>query len=124
MFPKLPEEMERMIWMKYFNSVLREVRIADSIWVNPSYTLFVNTSEPGAIQIGHTELERRYYDVEPHSPIVRWILGYIENIFCEDCWYEKWGICQQEQDDVKFEKHAGYWWDLSFYIPVEENEDW
>ena len=125
MFPQLPEEMERMIWMKYFSYVLQEVTTADSVWVNPSYTLFVNTSDPGAIQIGYTELERRYEDTEPHSPTARLILGiYVEDIHCEDCWYEKWGICQQEQEDVEFEKHSGYWWDLSFYSNGEYNEDW
>jgi hypothetical protein len=128
MFPQLPEEMERMIWMKYFNYVLQEVRTTDSIWTKPSHTLFANTSDPGAIQIGHTELERRYDDIEPHSPIVRWILGYIDNISCKDCnkdcWYQKRGICQKEANDTEFEKHAGYWWDLSFYFNTEENEDW
>ena len=116
MFPQLPEELERMIWRWYFSiEVCPDVKAKDSIWVNPSGILFYNTSDPGAIQIGYTDLERRYdcpY-IEPHCVVLRWILGYhFLDIICEDCWYNKWGDCQQEKDDIEFQKRANIWWDL------------
>jgi len=114
MFPFLPEELERMIWMKYYNYVLDEVRDTDSVWVKPSYSLFMNTSDRGAIQIGHTDLERRYdCDTEPHCGLLRWILDYDDyDICCEDCHYAKWGYCEIERNDKEFEDNANSWWEF------------
>jgi hypothetical protein len=127
MFPKLPEEIERMIWMKYYSRyVLYEIENAEPIWIRPSHHLIVNTSDVGAIQIGYTDLERRYKrNDEPHCDILRMVLGYslFEPIKCTTCQFDddfEW--CKVEIEDMKFEKHISMWWDFSYYeeFPNEE----
>ena len=111
MFTQLPEEIERKIWMTYFNYVLKDIRCSNSIWENPSLSLFVNTSDPGAIQFGYTELWRRYdRDMEPHCLILRWILNYPYGTSCEDCYFNKKGDCQQKKVDKEFEDFVQLFW--------------
>ena len=124
MFPQLPEEIERMIWKMYYSSnVLDDIRNRDTIWMNPSLMLFVNTSDIGAVQIDHSDLERRYdCDSEPHCETLRMVLNYplSDGVKCEECWYDKRGWCSQEYDDEKFEKLAYEWWNFDHYEEFPE----
>tara|TARA_Y100000310_G_scaffold192166_1_gene192103 strand:- start:766 stop:1290 length:525 start_codon:yes stop_codon:yes gene_type:complete len=123
MFPQMPEEMERMIWRSFWSMyVLQDVKRQEPIWVKPSGMLFVNTSDTGAIQLGHTDLERRYVylDASPHCHEMSWILGLPYGAKCEDCYYERWGKCELEEEDNEFGKKVTYWWDLEFYDEFPE----
>ena len=119
MFPQLPEEIERMIWLSYYQRyVLDDVRKKDTVWSVPSYMLFANSSDPGALQRGYTDLERRYPDFQPHCELTRWLLYYPldEDSRCSLCY----GMvdCEIELDDIQFQRKALNFWDFTFY---EEN---
>jgi hypothetical protein len=122
MFPQLPEEIERIIFKIYFNrEVLTCIRKRETIWVNPSYMLFAITNDPGAVQLNYTDLERRYlYDTEPHCEILKWILNYPLENYCENCLFDSCTTCQQTEYDNEFQFGADNWWDLDFYQEFPE----
>ena len=51
MFPYLPCEIERHIWLTYFKAyVCNDIKNADSVWVDPSSRLLDMTKDVGCVQ--------------------------------------------------------------------------
>lgn len=104
-----------MDWKCYFSKVvLDEIRKRASIWVNPSFMLFVNTSDFGAIQLNHTDLSRRYKEIEPYSETMRWILNYD---WGQDCWdMDK----EYKEKEETIERRIQIFWKFDYYFDFPE----
>ena len=120
MFPQLPEELERLIWKKYYDSnILIEIKWFPSVWEKPTEALFKNSSDYGAIQIGYTDLERLYDDTIPHTSYMEFILDVDDTSYnwsCEDCVYGMFGKCHFQDRDKNMSYNCEKWWDLSYYF--------
>ena len=78
MFLFLPEELERMIWGKYYTMyILPNIEKSHTVWLNPSCNLLNMSKDNGTIQIKHTDLERIL--AKDH---MKW---YYENLYYQPC---------------------------------------
>ena len=90
MFPYLPYEIERHIWLTYFRRhVCVDIRNADSVWVEPSLTLLNMTKDVGCIQsslyldqYGQYSLKNTDFERIPARGCRKW---YYENLHYFPC---------------------------------------
>ena len=90
MFPYLPCEIERHIWLTYFKAyVCNDIKNADSVWVDPSSRLLDMTKDVGCVQcelyLNHYgQYTLKYTDLEriPARGTRKW---YYENLHYFPC---------------------------------------
>ena len=85
MFAILPEEIERIIWKKYYSSeVVKKINSAKLIWKNPSDNLLNKTNDIGCYQPKYSDMEKYIYCKEEHFEL-RDIVIRCFNKGCNNC---------------------------------------
>ena len=127
MFPMLPEEIERIIWNKYWKiNINKEIETKKSIWLNPSVDLLYNSSDIGALQHGFSDLERTLFSTDSCWPDFKLEIynTCFENI-CHEC-LEKGFPCKNAVSFGNLNKNMNNKWDIKFYksklVPFEAYE--
>ena len=114
--------MERHIWQFYWSrNVLAEIKNRDSIWLNPSPELLYNSSDLGAFQHGHSDLEKTLFNSKNNGNYMRTLVNQscFQNI-CYNCLYDGFP-CSNATFYGLFKPIMANWWDLSHYQNVTNN---
>lgn len=122
MFPQLPEEMERKIWQFYWSgNILKEVKKYEPIWVNPSSRLLNYTTDIGAYQHGHSDLERTLFYRRTNWEHMRSIVNVscFQNM-CYNCLYDGFP-CMNATYYGLFDPTMMNWWNMSYYYNMTNN---
>ncbi len=116
MFPYLPEEMKRKIWKFYWSgNILKQIRSREPIWINPSSRLLNNTTDIGAYQHGHSDLERTLFYRQTNCENMRSVVNdcCFRNI-CYNCLYDGFP-CMNATYYGLFKPTMVNLWNMSYY---------
>lgn len=120
----LPEEIKIIIYKFFFSMyVLKEIKEQKSIWKNPSINLLYNSSDIGALQHNHSDLEKLLLNTNS-----RWVQLQYEVFY--KCFYNLCNKCIIEGFPCSDATHLGClhknlenFWDMSFYKNQQQNDD-
>lgn len=85
MFPILPQEIERIIWKKYYSKeVVKEINSAKLIWETPSENLLNKTNDIGCYQPKYSDMEK-YMPLKEGNERVRDFVLTCFNRTCNNC---------------------------------------
>ena len=92
MFPILPQEIERIIWKRYYSEeVINKIKQKSFIWRNPSDNLLNKTNEIGCFQYRYSDMEKFVNiekDIIDGVNIKEAVLGCFNNC-CGNCKFDR-----------------------------------